>query len=147
MRSGGNRNPVIPDRMIKARFSSFVCPVAPYVSYFRFTSCQGSVSLLLHDAQRFGYVLCGIAKHFTFVLLQIFFARIIFQSIIKPALRIAFVMHRIYSSFLNRFSIKFIWSVISLGLVFSCFLFECPKNSESIPAKIKIVKNPQIDIL
>ncbi|KPQ11896.1 MAG: hypothetical protein HLUCCX10_14945 [Algoriphagus marincola HL-49] len=40
MRSEGNRNLVILSRMIKARFSSFVCPVAPYVSYFSFTSCQ-----------------------------------------------------------------------------------------------------------
>ena len=52
MRSGGNRNLVILNRMIKARFSRFVCPVAPYVSYFSFTSYQGSVCPFLHDAQR-----------------------------------------------------------------------------------------------
>ena len=42
--AGGNRNSVILSRMIKARVSSFVCPVAPYVSYFSFTSFQGSGS-------------------------------------------------------------------------------------------------------
>ena len=52
MRSGGNRNSVTLSRMIKARFSRFVCPVAPYVSYFSFTSCQCSGVLFLHDAQR-----------------------------------------------------------------------------------------------
>ena len=55
MRSGGNRNSVTLSRMIKARFSRFVCPVAPYVSYFSFTSCQCSGVLFLHDVQRFGY--------------------------------------------------------------------------------------------
>src|SRR5690554_2166273 len=53
MRSGGNRNSVTLSRMIKARFSRFVCPVATYVSYFSFTSCQCSGVLFLHDAQRF----------------------------------------------------------------------------------------------
>src|SRR5690606_6791164 len=52
MRSGGNRNSVTLSRMIKARFSRFVCPVATYVSYFSFTSCQCSGVLFLHDAQR-----------------------------------------------------------------------------------------------
>ena len=40
MRSEGNRKSVILSRMIKARLSSVVCPVAPYVSYFSFTTFQ-----------------------------------------------------------------------------------------------------------
>src|SRR4030042_3137470 len=40
MRSGGNKKSVILSRMIKARFSSFVCSVASYVSYFSFIFYQ-----------------------------------------------------------------------------------------------------------
>jgi hypothetical protein len=62
MRSGGNRNSVILSRMIKARFSSFVCPVAPYVSYFSFTSCQWLVVFYCMLPNGPGYGKCGILK-------------------------------------------------------------------------------------
>lgn len=86
MRSGGNRNSVTLSRMIKARFSRFVCPVAPYVSYFSFTSCQCSGVLFLHDAQRMAIwpvADCGLRHH---PLLQTFVRGRILQTATSPAI-------------------------------------------------------------